>query len=156
MKKVKQLPGQISLEEAVPVKICGYAQNVYRRDYAGIVHTTSNPNKKQEFYTSLEKKTLPNGYIEGIVKKEYPINSESVSSLAEGADYRNDPAQAVSAAPKRVNLGDVTEAQAFLDNPQYAASLFNDIKAKLAAYYSSVTKTEKEQESTEKGVENNG
>lgn len=58
-----------------------------------------------------------------IVEKDYPINSESVSSLAEGADYRNDPAQAIAQAPKRVNLGDVTEAQAFLNNPQYAASL---------------------------------
>ena len=156
MKKVNQLPGQISLQEAVPVKICGFAQNVYRRDFAGVSRSTTNPNKKQDFYTSLEKKTLPNGYIEGIVKKDYPINSESVSSLAEGADYRNDPAQAIASAPKRVNLGDVTEAQAFLDNPQYAASLFNDVKAKLAAYYSSVTKTEKEQENVDKGVENNG
>lgn len=156
MKKVNQAPSQLTLEKAVPVKICGFAQNVYRRDYSGIPRTTPNPNKKQEFYASLEKKTLPNGYIEGIVKKDYPINSESVSSLAEGADYRNDPAQAVAAAPKRVNLGDVTEAQAFLDNPQYAASLFNDVKAKLTAYYSSVTKTEKEQEIVDKGVENNG
>ena len=128
----------------------------YRRDYSGIVRNTPNPNKKQEFYDSLEKKTLPNGYIERIIRKDYPINSESVSSLAEGADYRNDPAQAIAAAPKRVNLGDVTEAQAFLDNPQLAASLFNDVKAKLVAYYSSVIKTEKEQESNEKGVDNNG
>lgn len=88
-----------------------------------------------------------------IVEKDYPINSESVSSLAEGADYRNDPAQAIAQAPKRVNLGDVTEAQAFLNNPQYAASLFADVKAKLNAYYSSITKENEKSKETDQGVE---
>lgn len=148
-----KLPGQQTLEECVPVKICGFTQNVYRRDYSGLIRRTPTPNKTQETYTSLEKQTLPNGYIESIIEKDYPINSDSVSSLAEGADYRNDPAQAIAAAPKRVNLGDITEAQAFLENPQQAASLFNDVKAKLAAYYSSITAEPAAEEKTEGGQE---
>lgn len=140
-KQLKQLEGQLSLEDVLPIKICGYRQNCYRKDSIGLSHTSS-PNRTQQKYLSLEKKILSNGYVEGIVQKDYPISSESVSSLAEGADYRNDPAQAIAQAPKRVNLGDVTEAQAFLENPQQSARLFNDVKAKLAAYYSSVTKTD--------------
>lgn len=135
-----QLEGQVSVEQIpVPVRIGGYRQNVYRKDTTGIISETTRPNRTQEKYVSLEKKTLPNGYVEELVLKDYPINSDSVSSFADGADYRNDPAQAIAQAPQRVNLGDITEAQAFLENPQSKARLFNDVKAKLEAYYKSVT-----------------
>lgn len=137
--KKQQLPGQVNVSELVPVTICGFRQNCYRRDNIGMGSTTKQVHKEK--YTSLEKKTLSNGYIEAIVEKDYPINSDSVSSLAEGADYHNDPMQAIANQPERVNLGDITQAQAFLENPQRNAALFNDVKAKLAAYYSSVTKS---------------
>lgn len=129
------LDGQITVEEFVPVKVCGFLQNVYRRDSRGVVVATTSPNHTQEKYISLEKKNLPNGYVEELVLKDYPINSVSVSSLAEGADYRNDPAQAIANAPKRVNLGDITEAQAFLENPQNFARVYDDVKSKLLEYY---------------------
>lgn len=78
------------------------------------------------------KKILPNGYLEVLEKKDYPINADSVSSYADSANYRNDPAQAVANAPKRVNLGDITEAQAFIrDNPQQALREYRDILARL-------------------------
>lgn len=156
MKKEKQLPGQTIVEDFVPVTICGFRQNIFRRDNIGI--GTKNRYKKQEKYVSLEKKTLPNGYIEELVEKDYPITSDSVSSLAEGADYHNDPLQAIANQPQRVNLGDITQAQAFLENPQHNAALFNDVKAKLAAYYSSVTKAaeEPQQNGENKEVVNNG
>lgn len=153
MKTKKQIAEQQQIAEIAPVKICGFRQNVFRRDSVGCARIPTNPSKTQEKYTSLERKMFNNGYCEALVEKDYPINSESVSSLAEGADYRNDPAQAIAQAPKRVNLGDVTEAQAFLNNPQYAASLFADVKAKLNAYYSSITKENEKSKENEQGVE---
>lgn len=116
------------------VKICGYAQNCYKVDGSFIPSKTAKPNIKQEKYESLEKVVLPNGYIEEVVQKDYPINAESVSSMAEGADYRNDPMQAIAGAPNRVNLGDVTEAQKFLENPQNFARVFDIVKQRLTEY----------------------
>lgn len=86
----------------------------------------------------MEKKDLPNGYVQELVEKDYPITSESVTSYADGADYRNDPAQAVANAPARVNLGDITEAQKFLDNPQNFIKTFNEVKEKLASYVATI------------------
>lgn len=129
---------QVTVEEVrKPISICGYKQNCYRLDRNIDLSSsvTSTPNKEQEKYESLEKQMLPNGYVEGIVLKDYPINSKSVSSLAEGADYRNDPLQAISQAPSRVNLGDITEAQKFLENPQNNARIFSYVKEKIAEYY---------------------
>lgn len=156
-KQSKQLEGQLHIKDVCPIKICGYRQNCYRKDSIGM-SVTASPNRTQATYLSLEKKNLSNGYVEGIISKDYPINSESVSSLAEGADYRNDPAQAIAQTPKRVNLGDVTEAQAFLDNPQQSARLFNDVKAKLAAYYSAAFESTEENnvDNSKKDGEMNG
>lgn len=129
---------QVTVEEVrTPISICGYKQNCYRLDRNIDLSSsvTSTPNKEQEKYESLEKQMLPNGYVEGIVFKDYPINSKSVSSLAEGADYRNDPLQAISQASSRVNLGDITEAQKFLENPQNNARIFSYVKEKIAEYY---------------------
>lgn len=130
---------QISVDEFKPVTILGRRQNCYRLDRNLNLSetTTKNPNKEIEKYESLEKQILPNGYIEGIVLKDYPINSKSVSSLAEGADYRNDPATAIAQAPKRVNLGDMTEAQRFLEDPQNNARIYEHVKQVVAEYYAS-------------------
>ena len=110
----------------------GFKQNSIRIEtYNTPKRVTPNPQKTQEKYEVLERVELPNGYIEGIVVKDYPINSESISSLAEGADYKNDPMQAIAKAPERVNLGDITQAQKFLENPQNFARMFRTVQKAL-------------------------
>lgn len=116
------------------VKICGIPQNCYV--LAGYDKAMAKEtNLTQLKYDSLEKKMLDNGYMEVLEKKDYPINSDSVTSLADGADYKNDPMQAIANAPTRVNLGDITQAQEFLKNPQNFARVYEDTKMRLAEYY---------------------
>lgn len=122
---------QIQMEELKPVSINGVRQNCYVLGVANSTFSTRS-GKVEIKYPSLEREQLPNGFTEGIEIKDYPINSQSVTSYADGADYRNDPAQAVANAPKRVNLGDVAEVQEFLKNdPQNAVRVFRDVLAKL-------------------------
>lgn len=129
------------------LKINTVKRNVYILDTAPCASTLALfPNKTQEKYVSLEKKDLPNGYVQELVEKDYPITSESVTSYADGADYRNDPAQAVANAPARVNLGDITEAQKFLDNPQNFIKTFNEVKEKLASYVATIEKSKVKEE----------
>lgn len=116
------------------VKIGCYKQNCYRVAGSEKATKTLFPNKEMKTYDSLEKVELPTGFFQELVQKDYPITSASVSSLAEGADYRNDPMQAIAQAPQRVNLGDITEAQKFLENPQNYARIFEFVKGKLAEY----------------------
>lgn len=125
----------LKIDEKKQIKIQGILQNCYRRDV--------NPDYRQprvhdttiEKYVSLERKQLPNGFVEEIELKDYPINAASVTSYADGADYRNDPAQAVANAPKRVNLGDVTEIQDFLKNdPLEAVRVFRNVAKALENY----------------------
>lgn len=117
------------------VVIGGLKQNCYVKD----ILTDTRDIKKfetQKTYQSLERKKLPNGYTEEIEVKDYPINSASVTSYADGADYRNDPLQAIANAPKRINLGDVTELQNFLNgqDPQAVIRTYKDVISKLEAY----------------------
>lgn len=140
---------QMEIKEQV--SLGGYPQNCYRIATSG-GQSVQRTVPTVKGYVSLEKKTLPNGYVEELTIKDYPINSQSVSSLADGADYRNDPAQAVANAPKRVNLGDVTEAQAFLQNPQNQARIYHDVMSKLLDYYKNqAVKPDKLTPSTEEG-----
>lgn len=123
-------------QEKTPVKLCGYTQRCYKipgvnPSLVGVTDGFKDPKK----YEVLDKKMLENGYIEEVQVKDYPINSDSVSSLAEGADYKNDPLQAMANAPVRVNLGDITQAQEFLKNPQNFARVYEDTKMRLAQYY---------------------
>lgn len=141
-----------SIFEMCPVRVGTFRQNCYRVDSRGSIRKDPRPNVTKEKYISQEKVLLPNGFVEELVEKTYPINSDSVSSFAEGADYRNDPAQAIANASQRVNLGDITEAQEFLKNPQNNAKMFNEIKSKLEAYYSAIMQIEKEK-GKEKEVE---
>lgn len=109
------------------VKVQGLLQNCFRRSStpAPTIVKKDDTIKK---YESLERKNLPNGFTEQVEIKDYPINSKSVTSYADGADYRNDPAQAVENAKKRVNLGDITNAQQFLeDNPYETARAYRNI-----------------------------
>lgn len=117
-----------------PVVINGIRQNCYvlgtRTASAGTI--SSEPEKK---YKTIERVNLPNGFYDTVVEKDYPINSESVTSYADGADYRNDPLQAIANAPKRVNLGDVTQLQEFVQNdPQKAVRVFRDVLTRLEAF----------------------
>lgn len=110
------------------VVINGYKQNCFFRDIPINPLLTSNPNSTQDKYFALERKNLPNGYVEELVEKDYPINPDSLYSYAESADYRNDPNQAIAQAPKRVNLGDVSGVQEFLANdPQRAMTTYRDV-----------------------------
>lgn len=136
------------IDEKKRISVFGIRQNCYRFCGGRVSDVTLSPNKTQKKYTILERKTLPNGYVDEMVERDYPINSESVTSYADSADYRNDPAQAVANAPKRVNLGDLTEAQAFLANPQNQARVCKDTLDKLKVYYNSVVKTDKADKTT--------
>lgn len=123
-------------QEKTPVKLCGYAQRCYKIPGVNpsLVGVTDG-FKDLKKYEVLEKRMLQNGYVEQVNVKDYPINSDSVSSLAEGADYKNDPLQAIANAPVRVNLGDITQAQEFLKNPQNFARVYDQTKQRLAEYY---------------------
>lgn len=117
-------------------KVGGYVQNVFRLNSVNTTTTVRPTNYKEgTVYESLEKVDLPSGYVQTIVEKDYPITKESVTSFADGADYKNDPLQAIANAPQRVNLGDITQAQEFLQNPLNFARVYEDTKAKLAEYF---------------------
>lgn len=101
------------------VQLQGVLQNCFRRISTGIAPKIPKKDMTIKTYESLERKNLPNGFIEQVEVKDYPINSKSVTSYADGADYRNDPAQAIENAKKRVNLGDISTAQQFLEENPY-------------------------------------
>lgn len=131
----KQLKISEVKQEKKPVIIGGFKQNVYCiGTRGGIVGVAQTPNVEQKKYYSLEKRMLPNGYVQEVLQKDYPITSKSVTSYADGADYRNDPSQAIANAPKRVNLGDVSEAQRFLQNPQNTMSTLKQVMKDLQTY----------------------
>lgn len=138
-------PVQLPSEEIKrPILINGIPQNVFalrqKQDFSVIPSHLKNTIIKK--YNTLERKALPNGYCEELQRKDYPINSESVSSYLESSDYRNDPAQAIANAPKRVNLGDISQVQEFVrDNPVQAVGQYADILQKVADYFKAQSKT---------------
>lgn len=138
-------------QEKTPVKLCGYVQRCYKVAglHPALVGETDS-FKQPKKYEVLDKKMLDNGYIEEVQLKDYPINSDSVTSLAEGADYKNDPLQAMANAPVRVNLGDITQAQEFLKNPQNFARIYDDTKMRLAQYYAQQRVVNGEKQTQEK------
>lgn len=115
-----------------PVEIMGKRQRVYVRECAP-AYAKHIPQQKTE--QVIEKVDLPTGFYERLVEREYPINSETVSSYADTADYRNDPLGAIAKAPKRVNLGDITGVQDFVNgDPQKAIAQYRDVLGKLSNY----------------------
>ena len=121
-----------------PLLINGIPQNVFvqrqEKDYTVIPSNLVNVTRKT--YESLERKSLSNGFVEEVVVKDYPINSDSVTSYIESSDYRNDPAQAIANAPKRINLGDISQVQDFVrNNPVQAVGQYADILQKVADYF---------------------
>lgn len=127
--------------EKKQVYVAGVKQNCYLTDIRPIPLSTPRPNVTQTEFTELVDKQLPNGFVQEMVSRTYPINAESVSSYIESSDYRNDPAQAIANAPKRVNLGDISEVQEFIkNNPTQAVSQYADILHKVASYFESASK----------------
>lgn len=136
--------------EKKQVKICGICQNIYRLDSMPL-HTAHVIPQKQ--YDSLERKKLPNGFVEEIEVKDYPITKDSINSYVDGADYRRDPATAIANAPKRVNLGDISEVQKFIaEDPQHAVRTLRNVTAQLEDYI----KTQKTDTETKTETENQG
>lgn len=121
-------------EEKKQVRVCGLRQNCFvleGRSAPSIV-----PAPKITHYFSLAKKELENGYVQEIEKVDYPITSESVSSYIDSSDYRRDPMQAIASAPKRVNLGDISQVQDFIaSNPQEAVRVYRAVGDKLQEYF---------------------
>lgn len=121
--------------EKKQIKICGIRQNCYALDINLNIKDLKKKNNTITSYPSLEKKKLPNGYVEQVEVKDYPINSDSITSYVDGADYRRDPATAVAQSKKRVNLGNIADVQDFLrNNPQEAVRLARNVSQTLEAF----------------------
>lgn len=136
----------LKVEEKKPLKIFGNRQNCYIVDgrEKAIYASSTEQNHEQKKYISLERVQTRNGFYEELVAKDYPINSASVTSYADGADYRRDPAAAIANAPKRVNLGDISEAQDFIrSNPQEAAIQYKKILDRVEQYFAAQEKNKK-------------
>lgn len=134
MSAKKQL--SVSDVEKRPISLCGVRQNCYLLDTRPSIMMNPRPNRTLVQYNSLERVQESNGFHEEIIKKDYPINSESVTSYVESSDYRNDPSQAIANAPKRVNLGDISQVQDFVkSNPVDATRQYADILEKVAKYF---------------------
>lgn len=122
--------------EKRPISLCGVRQNCYLLDTRPSILKNPRPNRTLTQYNILERVQESNGFHEEILQKNYPINSDSVTSYVESSDYRNDPSQAVANAPKRVNLGDISEVQDFVkNNPVDATRQYADILEKVAKYF---------------------
>lgn len=131
----------------VPVRFSRLLQNVFVVDGTEHVEQTPNPSHTIETVDVLVRKNLPNGFVEEVETKPYPINSASVTSYADSANYRNDPVSAVANATKRVNLGDVAGVQEFLaSDPQRAVKVFSEVLPKITAYFETQQKTESKKE----------
>lgn len=123
------------------VKICGLRQNCYALDTRTVIEDSSI--KQPKYYSSLEKKQLPNGVVYNLEQVEYPITSESVTSYVESSDYHRDPLAAIANAPKRVNLGDITEVQDFIQkNPQDALRVYRQVGEQLQKYFETQTQAQ--------------
>lgn len=130
-------------QEKTQIKVNGIKQNCYRRDIVSEFKKQERKDDTVKTYVSLEEKKLPNGIIQALEVKDYPINSASVTSYADGADYRRDPNAAIENARKKVNLGDVTQLQDFIESdPLRAVRVFRDVADKLAKYYETQKKGE--------------
>ncbi|WGL31058.1 hypothetical protein [Dipodfec virus UOA04_Rod_690] len=99
--KLKRVQSNL-LEQNVFVR-----DSVAAKDLRSYEKTFDNPR----YYYELEEVTEGNGIKHRIVTREYPITPEYLDSQLESCDYKLDPAGAIARSPKRVNLGDITDAQ---------------------------------------------
>lgn len=141
MKNEKQLEMIVTRR---PIFLLGQRQRVYIQESVP-AQQKHIPQQKTEVVS--ERVDLPTGFYEQLVEREYPINSETVSSYADTADYRNDPFGAVAQAPKRINLGDITGVQDFVNgDPQRAVSVYKDVLQKVTKLLETLPKQEPKQE----------
>lgn len=89
------------------------AQDCYIRD------VTPKVVKKSEYksrrYASLVEVPDAVGVHYDLREFDYPITPENVKSYADSTDYKRDPAAAVAAGVRGVNLGDITEVQRIIN-----------------------------------------
>ncbi|WGL31050.1 hypothetical protein [Dipodfec virus UOA04_Rod_682] len=106
-------------------------QNVFIRDSVPAFDARRYAGKYDVplYYDELEEVSENNGIKHRIVKREYPITPEYVDSQAESCDYKLDPAGAIANAPKRQNLGDITDAQSIQG---FSAQELENLRAYLA------------------------
>lgn len=118
------------------IKVNTLRQNCFASECREASVSTVSHDYKIKKYQSLEKHILPNGMTFDLEEVDYPITPESVTSYVDSADYRRDPLGAIASAPKRVNLGDISQVQDFIkENPQEAIRLYRSVGEQLAKYY---------------------
>lgn len=115
-------------------------QNCYIRESVPNVNNFTDYGDK--VYNSLVEKPTKNGFEVKIEAFPYPITPQYVNSFVDSADYRRDPANAIANAPKRTNLGDVTELQSVVNMDfTTARKLYNDLKSKFENVSASTSKS---------------
>lgn len=115
-----------------PVPTSLLQQNCYLLD-ATVSSSVSASTAAKKTYTSLDEVTDVTGVKLVQTENDYPITPEYVDSFSESSDYRNDVVGAISSAPKRRNLGDITEFQnvASMDM-ESARALYKQLQDKFA------------------------
>lgn len=88
-------------------------------------------DRRTRKYFALEELVNADGFKgEVLVQKDYPYTPEYVSSFASSSDYHGDPVGAVNSAPKRSNLGDITNLQRALGlDYDTARHLYSEFRA---------------------------
>lgn len=98
-------------EISSPATVSGFLQSShwFLRERLPVQTVKSSRTRK---YFELEEIERADGFKgEVLVEKDYPYTPEYVSSFAASSDYRTDLLGAVMNAPKRKNLGDITQLQ---------------------------------------------
>lgn len=101
------------MNKKVEIDCCSYPQLAFReycsKSYGTLRDLASvKPPKK---YYEMSERLNAHGFDVVLSEKDYPFSEEYVQSFLASSDYRLDVASAISSAPKRVNLGDITMIQ---------------------------------------------
>lgn len=84
-------------------------QNCYVRDVTRADDLRSSDVRSK--FSSIDEVVTSKGVELKRVVLDYPITPQYVQSFVDSSDYRRDPLQAISNAPKRSNLGDISDIQ---------------------------------------------
>lgn len=84
-------------------------QNCYVRDVIRADDLRSSDVRSK--FSSIDEVVTSKGVELKRVVLDYPITPQYVQSFVDSSDYRRDPLQAISNAPKRSNLGDISDIQ---------------------------------------------
>lgn len=85
------------------------AQNVFVRDTRPAFDRKSK--EAHRVYFELQETETDDGISLKLEAVDYPITPDYVQSFVDSTNYKRDPAGAVASAPRRQNLGDITEMQ---------------------------------------------